>query len=177
MLSLKATLYRSPLKTLLTFVLLAAVSFAVYSQAAEHIVSAREMGKAARQYAGIGAAEIAPPPDGTTRRPLYRRVQNGKLVEPERYEPLMRGQMGAIAGLPYITSIDARYMTAGVSDAYCRPDDGEYSYNYTARCVIEGTLGAIEYDNPPEVGGGCFLRIITSSFSETASWSPVTILG
>jgi ABC-type antimicrobial peptide transport system permease subunit len=153
MLSLKATLYRSPLKAVLTFVLLAAVSFAVYSQAAEYVVSAREMDRAARQYAGIGAAEIAPPPDRTTRKPLYERVQNGQLVEPERYEPLTRGQIEAIAELPYITSSDERYMTAGVSDVYYRPDDGGFSYNYTARCVIEGTLEAIIYGEPPEAGG------------------------
>jgi hypothetical protein len=50
--------------------------------------------------------------------------------------------------LPYVTSTDARYLTAGVSDTYYRPDDGGYFYNYTARCVIEGTLEEIRYGEP-----------------------------
>jgi hypothetical protein len=183
MLSLKATLYRSPLKTLLTFILLAAVSFAVYSQAAEYVVSAREMGRAARRYAGVGAAEIAPPPDRTTVKPLYDgRMQNGQLVEPERYEPLTRGQIEAIAGLPYVTSYDARYMTAGVSDAYYRPDDGEYSYNYTARCALEGTLGVIEYGNPSEVErvlqiGENFNRLVLGDCELVAGNEPRVVSG
>ena len=44
-LSLKV-LYRSPVKTILTFILLAAVTFALFSQVMEYAVTSREMKKA-----------------------------------------------------------------------------------------------------------------------------------
>ncbi|MDR1588568.1 MAG: ABC transporter permease [Oscillospiraceae bacterium] len=142
------TLYRAPVKTILTFILLGTVTFALFSQTAEYVVIVRETNGAAKQYTGVGAAEITPPPDRMTGSPLYKRIQNGQFIEPARCEPLTLGRTKAIAELPYITSADVRYMTAGVSDTYYRPDDGEIFYNYTARCVIEGTLGGIEYGDP-----------------------------
>jgi len=41
-------------------------------------------------------------------------------------------------------------MTAGVSSDYMRLDDGRFFYNYTARCVVEGTFSALGLgnDNP-----------------------------
>jgi len=58
-LSLK-TLYRSPVRTVLTFILLAAVTFTLFSQVLEHAVTVREIDKAAEQYDGVGAVEVSP---------------------------------------------------------------------------------------------------------------------
>ena len=52
------TLYRSPVKTILTFILLAAVTFALFSQVMEYTIASREMQKAAERYEGIATAEI-----------------------------------------------------------------------------------------------------------------------
>ena len=57
-------LFRSPARTILTFVLLGVVMFALFSQSAEYAVTAREFDKAAKEYCGIGAIEAAPPPAG-----------------------------------------------------------------------------------------------------------------
>ncbi|MDR1588566.1 MAG: ABC transporter permease [Oscillospiraceae bacterium] len=135
------TLYRSPVRTALTFVLLAAVTFAFFSQTAEYAVIVRETDEAARQYCGVGAVEITPPDD----IPGIVDTASPRSINSTRYESLTREQISAVAELPYITSADMRYMTAGVSDIFYRPDDGEYFYNYTARCVIEGTLSEVQY--------------------------------
>ena len=50
-LSLK-TLYRSPVRTVLTFILLVAVTFALASQVLEYSVAKREMGKMVELYDG-----------------------------------------------------------------------------------------------------------------------------
>ena len=59
-LSLK-TLHRSPVRTLLTFVLLGVVTFAFFSQVAEYAIITREFNNAAEQYIGVAAVEIEPP--------------------------------------------------------------------------------------------------------------------
>ncbi|MDR2357430.1 MAG: ABC transporter permease [Oscillospiraceae bacterium] len=145
LLSIK-TLYRSPVRTALTFILLAVVSFALFSQTAEYAVIVRETGEAAGQYHGVGAMEITPPDD----IPGIVDTSSPRSISSTRYESLIQEQIDAVSELPYITSVDRRYMTAGLSDVFYRPDDGEYFYNYTARCVIAGTLSEVQYGEPME---------------------------
>jgi 23S rRNA pseudouridine2605 synthase len=68
----------------------------------------------------------------------------------DHYDPLTKEQVDAISALPYITLSDKRYMTAGFSDDYYRVHDlSAYSstmyYDYTRRCVIEGTLREVQF--------------------------------
>jgi hypothetical protein len=154
LLSIK-TLYRSPVRTLLTFVLLGVVTFAFFSQTAEYAITAREFNNAAKQYCGVGAAEAAPAMESDPRFPdsgfpnyIEADPRMPQYRDAFRYQPLWLEQVSTISELPYITSADTRYMTAGVSDTYERLDDGEYFYNYTARCVIEGTLKEVLYGDP-----------------------------
>ena len=194
------SLLRSPARTLLTFVLLGAVSFAFFSQVVEYTVTSREFRKAAGQYAGIGTAEAAhfnsnaffgvlsisrntgcatywpqyiyadPRVAGLIpeEREWYNEYASdvervGRLAPEEiRYQPLTQGQIDKIAALPYISSVDARYMTAGVSDIYYRLDEdaaadnvyeqtqlsNNYYYNYSARAVVEATLSEVRTDGP-----------------------------
>ena len=53
-LSLK-TLFRSPVKTVLTFLLILAVTFSLFSQVLEYSVAKREMEKAVAEYKGVGS--------------------------------------------------------------------------------------------------------------------------
>ena len=174
--SLKS-LFRSPARTALTFVLLAAVSFAFFSQAASYAITNREFNNAARQYQGVGAAEAEPvfassSPElsfflspvqphyiDTDPRLLdtYSEEEKANQQIMERYKPLTREQVEAISSLPYISLSDTRYMTAGFSDEYYRVHDmSAYAsttyYDYTRRCVIEGTLKEVQYweDLPPD---------------------------
>ena len=54
------TLYRSPVRMILTFILLVAVTFTLFSQILEHAVTVREIDKAAERYDGVGAVEVFP---------------------------------------------------------------------------------------------------------------------
>ena len=142
------TLYRSPVKTILTFVLLGTVMFALFTQAAENAVTSRELASAAEQYYGVGTVEIEQPGELDPSFPWALSLDNGNaLVFQEgtgSYTPLYRQltneQIEEISALPYVTSTDTRYMTAGYSDMYYRIDEGSSFYRYTDRCVIEGTL-------------------------------------
>lgn len=162
LLSIK-TLYRSPIKTFLTFLLLTVVTFALFSQTAEYAVTAREFNNAAKHYIGVGSVEIAPTEKPNPGSPtyinsdpriaqLYPEEQKENYLDKLRYQPLTLEKIGAISALPYITSTDIRYMTAGISDTYYRLDDGSYFYNYSARCVIEGTLTEVQYGDPSAIG-------------------------
>ena len=150
-LSLKS-LYRSPVRTLLTFILLAIVTFAFFSQTAEIAITSREFDTSARRYYGVGtvadASEESNPAYST---PIFEDPRTDEMPqtglkayaayrEVSRYSPITDAHVKSLFSLPHITYGDARYMTAGVSDAYFRPDDGKGFYNYSTRCVIEATL-------------------------------------
>ena len=136
-------LYRSPVRTLLTFILLAVVSFEFFTQTAEYTVTAREITKAAGQYRGVGAVEIDAPNPAT---PLesYDPEDDGAYLY--QYKPLTQEQIAAVSALPYISSSDTRCMTAGISDDFRRmPERGTVS-DFMGRCIIQGTLSYINYD-------------------------------
>jgi hypothetical protein len=59
MLAIK-TVLRSPLKTLLTFILLTAASFMLVYSAADYAMTAREYRRAYGRYRGIGSVEYGP---------------------------------------------------------------------------------------------------------------------
>ena len=52
------SLFRSPARTALTFILLCLVSFAFFTQISSYAVTRREFNHAAQLYRGVGAAEI-----------------------------------------------------------------------------------------------------------------------
>ncbi|MBQ8830491.1 MAG: hypothetical protein IJ017_02710 [Oscillospiraceae bacterium] len=151
-LSLK-TLYRSPVRTVLTFILLAAVTFALFAQVIEYSVAEREMKKAVEQYDGVLTVESSPlnKDAAESHTPAYmfsdERVSVSHLspylqeyFRSLAYEHLTAEQIDTLSALPYITHTDTRYMTAGYSDTYTRVDDGREYYNYTQQCVIEATV-------------------------------------
>ena len=55
------TVLRSPVRTVLTLVLLGLTSFALFTRVAEYAITRREIYNAASHYRGVGAAEISPP--------------------------------------------------------------------------------------------------------------------
>lgn len=59
-LSLK-TLFRAPFKTLVTFLLIAAASFAVFYRVADYTVTQREMSRAISCYRGVAALDNGVP--------------------------------------------------------------------------------------------------------------------
>ena len=146
-LSLK-TLYRSPVKTVLTFILLAAVTFALFSQVLEYVVAKRETEKAVELYDGVGSvavgdfvyAESAPEYIFTDKRVPQGAVTD-EWYEPYAkagYESLSQKQIDEISALPYVTYLDYRYMTAGISEWERLYTESGYKYNNV--CVVEATV-------------------------------------
>ena len=148
------TLYRSPVKTALVFLLLIAVTFALFSQVMEYAVTLREIDRAAEQYDGVGTVQTSPvlsvfmgSPYANDPRYAFRDPRIGEpehwkdLADPPKsYVRLTQEQTDYVSSLPYVESVDMRYMTAGVSDEYVRLDDGDHMYSYTATCLASGKL-------------------------------------
>ena len=146
-LQLLKTLFRTPFKTFLTFLLLSAVTFVFVSRIGEYSITNNEIKKSAKEYRGIGSAEIAPASDTYPGSPSYIH-EDSRLAQNDSnylYQPLSQEQISSLLKLPYISSLSTRYMTPGVSDKYFRLDEGGDYYNYTARFIIEGTLSGVEY--------------------------------
>ncbi|MBQ8831597.1 MAG: hypothetical protein IJ017_08360 [Oscillospiraceae bacterium] len=155
-------LYRSPVRTVLIFILIAAVTFALFSQVMGYVLTERELKSAVNQYRGVGVVERSAlsPEARRTEAPYYiytdDRVSTAFLTEDmaERfgsmgYAKITQNEIDKILGFPYISYGDTRYMTAGVMPStltadYIRLDEGEYYYNYTNSCVVEGTVTSIE---------------------------------
>ena len=104
------TVFRTPFKTLLTFFLLAAVTFALFSRVGEYSITSREIKNAAKEYHGIGSAEISTALESYPGSPFYlnadpRMSQDYSENEREhylnnfRYQPLSLKQIKVQTGL------------------------------------------------------------------------------
>lgn len=152
LLSIKMLL-RSPLRTLLTLLLLAAVSFGLLSRVSEYAVLHREMGRAMSYYRGVVALDTGVP--NTTELSKISQVRDkfnwgNTVIYNTRPPALTKEQISSIASLPQVTSSDIRYMTAGISDRYERIGKfAMYSeeYYYTARFVMEATFEKYDTNN------------------------------
>ncbi len=141
-LSLK-TLLRTPVKTLLTLLLILAASLAIFSRVSEYAVLLREMRQAASYYRGVGTLDTGVPytgdtDDGYLGKYSYSQIRNyGEAAPPALPEELIE----AFVALPQVSRTDRRYMTAGFSEEFLRLNSSsDPSYNYTARYVMEGTF-------------------------------------
>ena len=160
------TLFRSPIRTLLTFVLLAAAAFMLVYSAADYALTSREYNKAVKSYRGIGTVERGEPDDTAyqlfTAWPMFLvsdRCSPVNFYEVFNYnnfhQPgLLESDVSLLKSLQYISNLSMRYMTAGISPDYNRMDNNPAFFNYTARFVFEATLEEIdknpgnEYINP-----------------------------
>lgn len=139
-------LFRSPIKTIVTLLLLTAISFMLLSRVYEYAVTAREYKSIENTYQGIGTIEVSPPEKIGVDGPMFLTSNHYNPDSPDgtwedmRYQGLPEEVMARIAALPYVTAVDTRYMTAGISDTYYRLDDRKTYYNYTQTIILEGTL-------------------------------------
>lgn len=150
--ALKALL-RTPLKTLLTFFLIAAASFALFSRITDYAVTTRETENVKNLYDAVASLDNEIPgipmiialvdsPDGlhsANYDMTYEREDKPWLTEEEQEE---------FAALPGVTLADMSYMTAGRVDDFKRLDEeGEYG----GFVVFEGTYkGYEEGESIPE---------------------------
>lgn len=130
------TLLRSPVKTLLTFLLVAAASFALFSRVTDYVITSREAAKAESMYHGVAALDNSVEPV----------IMDYEYFQPDPKPWPTDEQLEEFASLPGVTLADTRYVTDGLVEDYKRvisDKDSWMSNNY----VVEGTYdGYEEYD-------------------------------
>lgn len=136
------TLLRSPLKTLLTFLLIVAASFALFSRITDYAVTSREAANAESFYHGVAAL------DNTVPDMLVEWEEKGmyysETYESENNPWPTEEQLGEFLSLPGVTLTDMRYMTAGLVEGCKRIVDEAYSEYSADFFVLEGTYQGYE---------------------------------
>lgn len=138
------TMIRSPLKTLLTFLLIAAASFSLFSRVTDYAVTMRETKRAESFYHGVAAL------DNTLPETVYRIDESRSMTFSPDSKPWPKdGEMEVFLSLPGVTLADMRYMTAGLIGDYQRMTDDGYGVYCMGEFALEGSyLGYEELDSP-----------------------------
>ena len=163
------SLIRSPLKTLLTLLLLAAAAFLFLYNLSEYSVSDREYREARDKYEGVLTVEEEPVAATRDRnhflftesgeRQAYYEIENsiGADLTYERFHQKSLGEdlMEKLSALPYVSRVEKRYLTAGVSPDYYRLDTDKNYHHYAGRCVLAATVEArfLDHVHDPDVWG------------------------
>lgn len=143
------TMIRSPLKTLLTFLLIVAASFSLFSRVTDYAVTMRETKRAESFYHGVAAL------DNTLPETVYKIDESRSMSFSPDSKPWPKdGKMEEFLSLPGVTLADMRYMTAGLIGDYQRMTDNGYGVYCMGEFALEGSyLGYEELDSQ------CFLTL------------------
>ena len=147
------SLLRSPVKTILTFLLIASASFALFSRVTDYAVTTRETKNAESLYHAVASLDNEVPDipieikyvnsaDGT--------VSTGysTIYEMEDKPWLTKEQLEEFSSMPGVTVADHRYATAGRVEDYKRLlGSGDYGGFF----VFEGTYQGYIDDKDPSV--------------------------
>ena len=128
------TLLRSPAKTLLTFLLIAAASFALFSRVTDYAVTSRETANAESFYHGVAALDNSVPILELSRGGGYT-----SAIKPKDKPWPGDEQLEKLTSLPGVTLTDTRYMTAGRIEDYKRLISEDYAGQNRGSFVLEGT--------------------------------------
>ena len=143
------SLYRSPLRTLLSLLLLAAAAFLFLYNLSEYSVAEGEYREAKAQYEGVLTVEEQPVPDYTDNLRDYFLLSDetnpgntyGMLDYSDYHQKSLNDDLiEDLAALPHISRVEKRYLTAGVSSANVRLDTDAHYFPYFARAVITATV-------------------------------------
>ena len=157
-------LYRNPLKTIVTLLLLGAAAFLFLYNLSEYSVSDREYRDARDKYEGVLTVETGEVPDNSSIYDLFLLTDEtgrtasygidfldlGELTYENHHQKSLDAELiEALGSLPHVSRVEKRYLTAGVSPDYVRLDTDVHFFPYDARCVIAAT---VQYRYP------CFLN-------------------
>lgn len=127
------TLLRAPVKTILTFLLIGAATFALFSRITDYAITTRESAKAESFYHGVAGLDNSSPMIG--------------YYTPEPNPWPTNEQIEEFSSLPGVTLADTRYTTDGMVENYKRVIEQESSFEENS-FVLEGTYdGLEEYDS------------------------------
>ncbi len=148
------TLLRSPVKTALTVLLLTAAAFLLLDNLSSYAMQTEAVREAEEKVEGVLTVErsrVIRPVDGANSQFLFtdptcpgQSYWESVSYETKHHEALSEEDLSALEALPYIDSVDRRYMTAGVSEEYTRHDGPQANYGYMDRLVIEATVKSYE---------------------------------
>ena len=160
------SLYRSPLKTILTLLLLAAAAFLFLYNLSEYAVSDREYRGARDKYEGVLTVEEQAVPDPHTVLDFFvltddtGRLDNYGVEYYDDYyltyetchqQSLRESLVEKLSGLPHISRVEKRYLTAGISPDYVRLDTDKHMTPFYARAVL---TAAVKYRYPSKMMDG-----------------------
>ena len=142
------SLFRSPLKTCLTLLLLAAAAFLFLYNLSEYSVSDREYREARDRYEGVLTVEEKAIQDNTSYYDYFLLTDEtnpgdtyGEVSYEEYHQQSLSSELIAkLSALPHVSRVEKRYLTSGVSRDYVRLDTDTNMYPYYARCVVTGTV-------------------------------------
>ncbi len=127
------TLLRAPVKTILTFLLIGAATFALFSRITDYAITTRESAKAESFYHGAAGLDNSTP-------------SIGEYTPDPRPWPT-DAQIKEFSSLPGVTLADTRYTTDGLVNNYKRVIEQESSFEEN-EFILEGTYdGYEEYDS------------------------------
>ena len=151
-------LLRSPVKTVLTVLLLAVACFLLLDNLSSYAMQTEAVRQAEAKVEGVLTVErsqVLRPADAMTTEflftdPTSQETSYYRYVRYENihHEALSEDDLAALEALPYIDTVDRRYMTAGISEDYKRLDAPISYYGYTDRVIIEATVNG--YEDFPE---------------------------
>jgi len=176
------TLLRSPVKTLLTLLLMTTASFAVFSRVTEYSVTNRELGKLTSRYRGVAAIDTGVTNVGVINAGymglsfMPHSAEHGDSRNPSRKPPpaITKEQIEALSDIQGVSGIDIRYMTGGTIENVKRVARAEglywLSYHYTDRFVVEGTVCDVIIDETSGLSGTVF--IVLENYKQLAGALP-----
>ena len=146
------TLFRSPVRTIVTWVLLLAAAFQFTLSLTDYLSTRKGLEEAKERMKGALSLEHAPgldpgAPGNHSHFNLFLMTDSTApgtgmtILAPENYHPqeITAAELNALTGLPGVDGIEIRTMTAGVSD-YLRPDVEFHEFCYEARLILEATV-------------------------------------
>ena len=137
------TLLRSFWKTIVTFLLIIAASFALFSQVTNYAVTMREIAHAKSFYKGVAALDNTVP---NLQLQGLGSVADDITYETENIPWPTEEQLQEFSSLPGVSLSETRYMTAGKVENYKRVIDENDTWAYRGRFVIEGAYAGYEED-------------------------------
>ena len=164
------TLLRSPVKTVLTVLLLTAAAFLLLDNLSSYAMQTEAVREAEEKVEGVLTVERSPvrePAGGSENYFLLTEMGENYArysYDSVHHTALNETELEALEALPYIDGVDRRYMTAGVSADYGRIDGPYANYGYMDRLVIEAT--AVSVGPNPGYERGLFTGVRTVTLKD-----------